>query len=311
MTIAARSCPTYQDITANRARNNIMESLKDLGPDTPYGQNGLPLLVDPAVEAQVQPNCTAIDNWEFTLGTGIATRDAVPPEPWGRLSYVTDPFSPVITTQPSVPLLNGLGQPTGSTIYGATTITLTTSSGTSRPRPASCGSRAARKQNPITDAETYGFGALRCATDNLNGDNVEWISYPPDTTHVFCFAYYVKPPPTSGTITVRKEVSLPPDTPAQKLRFTGNISYANNEFFLTAVERQPDEPEVHPRRRMRPGTSPRRSRPRDADRHRLHVEARQRDRPQHRRPGAPRWRWSRATTWSARTRTRSGDRRPA
>ena len=85
---------------------------------------------------------------------------------------------------------------------------------------------------------TYGFGALRCATDNLNGDNVEWISYPPDTTHVFCFAYYVKPAPTSGTITVRKEVSLPPDTPAQKLRFTGNISYANNEFFLTVVERQ-------------------------------------------------------------------------
>ena len=105
MTIAARSCPTYEDITANRARNNIMESLKDLGPDTPYGQNGLPLLVDPAVEAQVQPNCTAIDNWEFTLGKGIATRDAVPPEPWGRLSYVTDPFSPAIITQTSVPLL--------------------------------------------------------------------------------------------------------------------------------------------------------------------------------------------------------------
>ena len=92
VTIAARSCPTYEDITANRARNNIMESLKDLGPDTPYGQDGLPLLVDPAVEAQVQPNCTAIDNWEFTLGKGIATRNAVPPEPWGRLSYVTDPF---------------------------------------------------------------------------------------------------------------------------------------------------------------------------------------------------------------------------
>ena len=56
---------------------------------------------------------------------GIATRDAVPPEPWGRLSYVTGPFSPTIMTQPSVPLLDGLGQPTGATIYGATTITLT------------------------------------------------------------------------------------------------------------------------------------------------------------------------------------------
>ena len=138
---------------------------------------------------------------------------------------------------------------------------------------------------------TYGFGALRCATDNLNGDNVEWISYPPDTTHVFCFAYYVKPAPTSGTITVRKEVSLPPDTPAQKLRFTGNISYANNEFFLTVVERQDRRAISFIRaggcdvglHRGGPGAG-------DADRHRLHVEARQRDRPAAPRPGAPRWR---------------------
>ena len=76
---------------------------------------------------------------------------------------------------------------------------------------------------------------------------------------MFCFAYYVKPAPTSGTITVRKEVSLPPDTPAQKLRFTGNISYANNEFFLTAVERQPDEPRSSAPATRR-GISPRRSR---------------------------------------------------
>ena len=31
VTIAARWCPAYTDITANRARNNIMESLRDLG----------------------------------------------------------------------------------------------------------------------------------------------------------------------------------------------------------------------------------------------------------------------------------------
>jgi len=80
VTIAARSCPTYEDITANRARNNIMESLKDLGPDTPYGQDNRPLLVDAKTEADFQPNCTPIDNWQFTLGEGIATRNAVPPE---------------------------------------------------------------------------------------------------------------------------------------------------------------------------------------------------------------------------------------
>ena len=36
VTIAARECPEYTDITANRARNDIQESLEDLGADTPY-----------------------------------------------------------------------------------------------------------------------------------------------------------------------------------------------------------------------------------------------------------------------------------
>jgi hypothetical protein len=36
VTIAARVCDAYTDIHANKARNNIQESLKDLGPDTPY-----------------------------------------------------------------------------------------------------------------------------------------------------------------------------------------------------------------------------------------------------------------------------------
>jgi hypothetical protein len=36
VTIAARACPSYQAITANLARNDIQESLRDLGPDTLY-----------------------------------------------------------------------------------------------------------------------------------------------------------------------------------------------------------------------------------------------------------------------------------
>ena len=239
VTIAARSCPSYEDITANRARNNIMESLKDLGPDTPYGENGLPFVVDPAVEARVQPNCTAIANWQFTLGRGISTRDAIPPEPWGRLSFVTGPFSPTIVTANSVPLLDSVGQPTGGTISGATTIALTGEQRELAAQASKLWIQGGTKADPITDAETYGFGALRCATDNLNGDNVEWISYPPDAIHVFCFAYYVKPAPTSGSITVRKEVELPQGFAPQKIRFTGNISYDNGEFFLTAGNNAP------------------------------------------------------------------------
>jgi hypothetical protein len=71
VTIAARSRPTYDAITANRARDRIMESLKDLGVDSQYG---VPLNVDPAIEGSVQPTCTPIANWAFTLGTGYQTR---------------------------------------------------------------------------------------------------------------------------------------------------------------------------------------------------------------------------------------------
>jgi len=239
VTIAARSCPSYEAITANRARNNIMESLEDLGPDTTYGVDGVPLLVDPAREASVQPACTAIANWDFTLGTGIESRAVT--GVWGALSKVTGPFSPTITTAASVPLLDGAGAAIpGASIGGAVTIELTGQQRELAMSPSKLWIQGGTPTLPITDPVTYGFGALRCATDNLNGDNVEWISYPPDTVHVFCFAYYVKPAPTSGTIRVVKQAQLPAGATPQRVRFTGDVSYnPGGEFFLTASTANP------------------------------------------------------------------------
>ena len=56
VTIAARTCPTYTDITANRARNDIQESLENLGADTPYTA-GQP--ISPAIEDANQPDLLA------------------------------------------------------------------------------------------------------------------------------------------------------------------------------------------------------------------------------------------------------------
>jgi hypothetical protein len=36
VTFVARSCPSYSDVFANKARNDIQESLENLGPDSPY-----------------------------------------------------------------------------------------------------------------------------------------------------------------------------------------------------------------------------------------------------------------------------------
>ena len=82
---------------------------------------------------------------------------------------------------------------------------------------------------------TFGFGALRCAVDVLNGDNVEWIGYPAGAKHVFCYAYYVVPPPTSGTIVVRKVVDDPAATATQSFGFQGDVSYTPGGTFAIAA----------------------------------------------------------------------------
>ena len=68
VTFVARQRPTYASITANRARNNIQESLQNLGANTAYAA-GQP--IDPNTEALNQPLCLPIVDWRFTLGTGI------------------------------------------------------------------------------------------------------------------------------------------------------------------------------------------------------------------------------------------------
>src|SRR3954449_11518252 len=81
LTIAARVCDRYTDISANKARNNIQESLRDLGPDTQYKTGDL---VNPAGERAMQPACRPLTGFRFTLGGGISP-DRVRGS-WGSLS---------------------------------------------------------------------------------------------------------------------------------------------------------------------------------------------------------------------------------
>src|ERR1700709_1845825 len=105
VTVVARECPTYQDIRANLARNNIMESLQDLGGDTLY-RSGEP--INPIKEEEGQPNCKPITGWQFTLGSGI--QEKASKGPWGALSIVTGSESPTVTTKASTPLLGWEGE---------------------------------------------------------------------------------------------------------------------------------------------------------------------------------------------------------
>ena len=165
--------------------------------------------------------------------------------PWGSLSIVTDPFDTEIVTKNDVPLLNNQGQDTNKTIAGAVTIPLSVVQATLAATANKLWIQGGTTTDPILNQAfpgQYGFGALRCAIDNLNGDNVEWISYPTGANHVLCFAYYVKPPPTSGTIIVRKEVDAPAGQPAESFRFVGNISFnADDSFALSAAPGKPSQ----------------------------------------------------------------------
>jgi uncharacterized repeat protein (TIGR01451 family) len=243
VTIAARECDSYRDIRANLARNNLMESLQDLGADTLY-ESGQP--VDPRTELAGQPKCRPITGWRFTFGAGIAGQvDG----PWGALSIVSSPDGgqqPV--TKADVPLRDFNGNPVGGgqKIQGAVTIGLNHDQ-VERSSQNSLWLQGGTTTDPdlFNDpqfAGRYGFGALRCALDDLNGDNVETIQFPTGARHQFCYAYYVTPPPTSGTIVIRKEVEG--SSTSETFHYTGNLSYnEGGAFDLSAGDGDPDSTE--------------------------------------------------------------------
>ena len=239
VTFVARSCPAYTDIFANRARNDIQETLHDLGPDSPYTE---PFRVNPMTEGSSPQNvCKPLPDWEFTLGHGYES--SVVTGPWGSLSRVTGVFPrPSILTQDTTPLLDQDGQQIGNdTIAGATTIELTPPEVAQASTPDQLWAQGGTPDDPVLNQRypgQYGFGALRCAIDALNGDNVEFIFFPDGVHHVFCYGLYVQPPPTSGTITIQKKVSGAPAGENPSFPFSGNISYDSSGFQLRDRESQ-------------------------------------------------------------------------
>src|ERR1700754_3744968 len=84
VTFAARACSSYTDVTANLARNDLQERLRDLGADTLYHAGNAPA---PAVEDRGQPRGRPLPGWSFTLGRGIKGTSVS--GSWGALSNVT------------------------------------------------------------------------------------------------------------------------------------------------------------------------------------------------------------------------------
>lgn len=232
ITYVARDCPQYTDIMANKARNNIQEPLRDLGPNSNYSSSEAVCAQKEAAGTPLPP-CEPLTDWTLSTGSGFTGRSPQPE----NLSTVTGPIRQDITTGAETPELDAQGMPTGRTLQGAVTVQLNAAeqqalaAGRLWVQGGTPGAALNGKQ------EQYGFGALRCAQDALNGDNVERITFPSGARHVFCYYYAVTPPPGAGTITVVKHI----DGAGQgNFRYDGNLSYADtngdgvNDFVLSA-----------------------------------------------------------------------------
>jgi hypothetical protein len=226
ITLAARQCANYRDIMANRARNNIMESLQDLGKNSVY-QAGQP--VNPRTEQKNDPRCAPLNGWQFELGSGYTKP--------GQLSVVTG--RPLVTTgdTATVPLLNAQGMPTGKDLAGAYVYHVTSKQYELAQHDSLWvqGGTAKYPQLENRYGHKYGFGALRCAVDNQNGNNVETALFPSGTKNVFCYAYYVNPAPRAGTVTIRKKVIGAGVT--QGFIFDSNLSYDPRGTFALQVNK--------------------------------------------------------------------------
>lgn len=101
VTYVARACPEYSDIMANKTRNNVQESLRDLGPASNYS-------TAEAVTAQKEaagtplPPCEPLTDWTFSTGTGYTGRTPQTE----NLSTVTGLIRQDITTGAQTPELD-------------------------------------------------------------------------------------------------------------------------------------------------------------------------------------------------------------
>jgi len=227
VTLVARVCPNYSDIMANKARNNIMESLQNVGVNSLYATAPNTGAVRPEVEnlgASGQSSCEPLNDWTFGMAQGTNGKDS---GAYGSLSKVRSPFQ-TATTVATTPELDSFGNDTGRTIDGAVTFNLTTTQITGLSN-RSTWVQGGVPGSPLNGNANIAFGTLRCAIDNANADNIEWLGTTNGARHMYCYAYYVDTAEKSGTIVVRKVV--PQGGAGVSFGFGGNLSFTPGGAF--------------------------------------------------------------------------------
>jgi hypothetical protein len=221
VTMAARICDSFRAIAAGRVRDDADELVGRPGIDSPYRDGAA---VSPDIEDGVDANCTDLPGQRFTIGTGHQRK--------GNLSVVTGVSTTTEPTKESADRLDDLGKDTGGLLGGAVTATLTADEVRLATR-RQLWVQGGTPDQPVQSGS--GFGALRCAVDGHTGGNVQWVTFPAGVRHVFCFAYYVRSPGATGTVTVRVKPSRPIGYP-RRIGFQSDLSHApEGKFGLTTT----------------------------------------------------------------------------
>ena len=170
--------------------------------------------ISPAIEDATQPACTPITGWRFTLGKGsreVRSRARGARSRWSaRRSRPTSPRSPRSRPRQQGP------DPAGH-------LDRWGDDDRAQRRPGQAGREVELAVDPGRDDDRSGArgrpgvrgsvrlrgAALRDRQPQRRQRRVDPV--PVRQSHVYCYAYYVTPPPTSGTIVIRKQVSDPPN----------------------------------------------------------------------------------------------------
>ena len=242
VTFVKRVCNSYDGILKNfNNSDHLVESVVPLSGVVTWHT------VDVALE-QASVDCAPQTGWDFSIGTGFSAPagDADP----GTLSQVTGNFGTVIQTQASTPLLDKFGLPTGIDVAGAVTIDLSNDQIAAAADQSLWVSEGLNGPDGGVLPDGFGFGVMRCGSDNRNGDNVEFLSYPSlrpgnggeeaadfgllgehvqvrlPQTHTVCIAYNVAlNPQIEVTKTVDKPIIIAKDSAEFTIEIanTGNI----------------------------------------------------------------------------------------
>ncbi|MDR3202062.1 MAG: hypothetical protein LBT54_02860, partial [Bifidobacteriaceae bacterium] len=232
VTFVALVCDSYQDILANKARNNIQESLEDLGPDSNYAsKDSVTPAKEQAGQASIGNPCRPLPGLELAIGNGMYGPDAA----HSSLSRVSGAFTTGdrIITAATTPGLDAQGRPDGTTLSGAVTLVLQTSTEINTAQRGNLWVSGGTPTDPVP-VDTTGaysalsFGALRCAADALNGDNVEHAAFPSGARHVYCYYYAIGHQVHPGTLVIVKK--LADNTQGQGVfKFEGDVSYQDTD----------------------------------------------------------------------------------